>query len=191
MKCNNLSWLILLVFLFIFTSCGYRFGEGAITKQYSTFTVPYIRGDADGILTAKIIKQMSLCAGLCYNRLDGDLILAIELVEVDDQNIGFRYDRNRKGQILKSRSIIPTETRTTIWANVKVIEGATNRVLLEPVVISASLDFDHDYYSSRNEINIFSLGQLNDYDVAHDVAYRPLFDVLAQKIVDYLCASWQ
>lgn len=165
-------------------------GEGSFPCKYSTFTVPYVIGDADGILTADIIKQMGLCSGLQYQRCEGDIVISVELEEIDDQNIGFRYDRNRNGRILKSKSIIPTETRTTIWAKVKVVDGNSGVVLLEPVLISASVDFDHDYYSSRNEINIFSLGQLNDYDVAHDAAYRPLFSALAQKIVDYLCASW-
>lgn len=147
-------------------------------------------GDEEGALTADLIQQMSSISGLTYDRCRGDLVVVVELIDLSDENIGFRYDRNRKGEILKSRSIIPTETRTTVWAIVKVLEEATGTVLLGPVQISASVDFDHDYYSSRNEINIFSLGQLNDYDAAHDAAYSPLYSVLAQKIASYICASW-
>lgn len=187
---KTLGYVSLFLCLFLTASCGYRFGEGQLPSSYSTFTVPYVPGDANGVLTADLIKQMGLSSGLTYQRCYGDIILFVEITEIDDQNIGFRYDRNRKGRILKSRSIIPTETRTTAWADVKVVESATGLVLLGPVQISASVDFDHDYYSSRNEINIFSLGQLNDYDDAHDAVYQPLYQALAQVIVDYVCASW-
>lgn len=183
-------WPFFIAITLILSGCGYHFGERPIPSKYSTFTIPYIKGDAEGILTADLIKQMGLFSGLSYQRCQGDLVICVEIVDFSDENIGFRYDRNKKGCILKSRSIIPTETRTTVWANVKLVESATGKVLLEPVLISSSVDFDHDYYSSRNEINIFSLGQLNDYDAAHDAVYRPLYESLALKIVNYLCVSW-
>ena len=54
------------------------------------------------------------------------------------------------------------------------------------MIIKASMDFDHDYYSSRHGVNIFSLGQLTDYDTAEDTVRKPLNDRLAEKIADYV-----
>lgn len=186
-------WLFsshLLLSLFITTvSCGYHIGHGGrLLSQYFTFSVPFIKGDQNGSLTAEVIKQMSL-SGFSYSCSGEDLIIQIELIEFNDENIGFRYDRNKKGRIIKSRSIIPTETRITASAQVTVIDISGN-ILLGPTKISANLDFDHDYYSSRNGINIFSLGQLDDYDAAYDAVYQPLVKALARKIVDFVCDSW-
>lgn len=179
---------IFCLIIFQFSGCGYHFGSGALPTNYSTFYIPYIKGDEEGLLTADVIKQMSRAGGLKFQTAGADLTILVELVDLRDENIGFRYDRNRQGKLTKS--IIPAETRITAFAKVTVLDGLSGEVLLGPARLSASVDFDHDYYSSRNEINVFSLGQLDDYDAAHDVVFRPLYIALAKKIVDYVCDSW-
>lgn len=172
----------------IFPSCGYQFGQGRLPSLYTSITVPYVEGDKDGFFTAELIKQLSLSGGFEYHRDCGALILKVVIIDFREENIDFRYDRNHEGRLTKS--IIPTETRLTSIAEVVVIESASGKPILGPVRIAANVDFDHDYYSSRDGVNIFSLGQLSDYDEARDAAMTPLNRALAQKIVNYICDSW-
>jgi hypothetical protein len=178
----------LLLALFFLSSCGYQFGRGSLPSQYCSMTVPYVDGDFDGSLTAAIAKQIVQSGAFEYRREGGDLLLKVKLVDLSDENIGFRYDRKKKGEI--KHSIIPTETRIIALAEIKVEDANTGSILLGPVCLSASVDFDHDYYSSQNGVNIFSLGQLSDVDAAYDAVQYPLHQVLAKKIIDYVSDSW-
>lgn len=179
------SYLLICLLL---TGCGYHFGQGGLASRYSTISVPYVEGDRDGSLTAAIVRQLTESGDYVYKSSNGALCLDVKVVQVSDQNIGFRYDRNKKGKI--TESVIPTETRITAVAEVTVYESAGCSPVLGPVLIAASVDFDHDYYNSRNAINVFSLGQLSDYDEAYDAVKRPLDEALAKKIVDYVNDSW-
>lgn len=181
----RISWMIAL--LIICSSCGYKVDSLGQSVRCRSVSVPYVEGDWDGSLTSALIKH--LCrSGIEYRNQGGDLQLLVRLIEVDDENIGFRYDRHRDGKLKKS--IIPVETRMIAWADVSLVDFITSEVVLGPERISASIDFDHDYYSSRDGVNVFSLGQLIDYDAAYDAAERPLYDKLAQKIVDFINDSW-
>ena len=104
------------------------------------------------------------------------------------ENVGFRYDRKRDDRL--SHSMSPTETRVKVLAEVAVQDCCSGETVLGPARIYASVDFDHDYYYSRDGINVFSLGQVTDFDAAHDAVQSPLNRVLAQKIVDYVIHSW-
>jgi hypothetical protein len=172
----------------LLTSCGYHAGQGELASRYRSITIPYIDGDEYGEFTAILAKEISLSGPLRYDRCNGDLTLYVSVFDYDYDNIGFRYDRKHDGEI--EDSIIPTETRVEAIAEVSVIETASGCVLLGPVQIRAYLDFDHDYYYSRGEVNKFSLGQLTDYDAAVDGSFRPLYEVLAHKIADYLYDAW-
>jgi hypothetical protein len=156
--------------------------------QYNTISIPYAEGDIDGGLTSEVVKLMSSSGALQYVSCGGDLSLRIRVLDLRDENIGFRYDRKKKGSLKKT--IIPTETRMIANVEVTLIDTHQNQVIRGPTRIKASLDFDHDYYSSRNAINIFSLGQLSDIDAAQDAAIHPLNRILAEKIVDYVNNSW-
>ena len=169
-----------LVFLLFCQSCGYRAGQGGLNERYTTITVPYVGGDEDGRLTGILIKKVSETGVLQYRADGGELALLVKLVQRKNKNIGYRYERNRyRNEILKT--IVPTETRRTLWCEVVVIEACSGRILIGPVSISASVEFDHDYYSSRDGVNIFSLGQLGDIDAAYDACLTPLYQRLARK----------
>lgn len=174
--------------LSLLTSCGYRWGEGGSVASYHTISVPFVKGDWDGQLTSAIVRQISERSSLRYKSEGGSLILQASIVDSWDDHIGFRYDRTKKGNF-KSR-IIPDETRFGELVEVVLVEACSGNALLGPVRICAEVDFDHDYYSSRNGINVFSLGQLTDYDEAHDAAERPLNERLAKKIVDFINVNW-
>jgi len=182
-------WFLALVALCVMlSSCGYRFSHGELASKYDTISVPYVQGDLDGTLTAQIVKQLSVTGALKYTRVAGDLILAAKILDVRDENIGFRYYRDKDGEL--TRETIPVETRLSITLEVAVIDAATGQAIRGPVILSAQTDFDHAYYSTRNAVNVFSLGQLTDFDEAYDAAKRPLNQELAKKIVDYVCDSW-
>jgi hypothetical protein len=182
------GWIPLTLLALCLVSCGYHLGFGGLSSQYPSISVPYVEGDKDGSLTAAIIRKISESGVYEYKNSNGTLSLSARVIEVSDENIGFRYDRNKKGK--RTSTVIPTETRIKAVAEVTVFDSCNSCVLLGPVLIEAFVDFDHDYYNSRDGINIFSLGQLSDYDEAHDAVKAPLDEALANKIVDYVNGSW-
>jgi hypothetical protein len=179
-------WLIALGCLL--TGCQYRFGSGDLASRYETLSVPYAEGDKEGMLTEEVIKRISTSGAFRFVTYGGDLTLKMKIVEFSNENIGFRYDRHKRGRLKKT--LIPTETRLSSGVDVEVLDAATGQRIRGPIRIVAGVDFDHDFYSSRNAVNIFSLGQLSDIDASHDAAMRPLNRELANKIADYIINSW-
>ncbi len=172
----------------LLSACQYRFGRGELSEQYSTISVPFIEGDREGDLTCEVIRQIGTSGAFRYETSGSDLILSVKIIDYDNEDIGFRYDRKEHGELRKV--IIPTETRLKTTAEVILRDAGTGQVIRGPSVISASIDFDHDFYFTRHEENVFSLGQLNDIDAAEDAVMHPLYKVLAGKIVDYVKNSW-
>jgi hypothetical protein len=186
MKIAKIS-LILLAYCFI-TGCQYQFGHGDLSQRYTTISVPYIEGDQEGELTAYVIKNLSASGVFRYMSCGADLTLKIKLLDLREENIDFRYDRKKTGELKKS--IIPTETRVHAMAEVYLLEQGTGRTIRGPMNVTASVEFDHTYYATRDEINVFSLGQLSDIDAARDAVMHPLNRSLAERIVDYVINSW-
>lgn len=185
---NKLKGYLGIVFLLMLCGCGYRPGYGAFAGKYGTVSVPYVDGDVDGGLTAALVHEVTASLGLDHRTTDGELLLVVTLLDLDDTNIGFRYE-HLHGKSYK-RSIIPVETRLTAIAEVSLIDANTGCSVLPTIKISASIDFDHEYNATRNDSNVFSLGQLSDADAAFDAARFPLNKRLARKIVEYIsCAN--
>lgn len=180
--------LLLLLMGASLAGCNYQFGRGELSQCYGTISVPYVKGDQHGELTTDIIKRLATSGAFRYIAEGGDLVLKVELIEFREENLEFRYDRKKTGE--RKHSIIPTETRLIALAEVLLVEGESGKVVRGPTRINASAEFDHTYYATRNEVNIFSLGQLNDFDAARDAVMRPLNRNLAEKIVDYVINSW-
>ncbi|MBS4167392.1 hypothetical protein [Parachlamydia sp. AcF125] len=178
------GWILLLLFL---AGCGYRLAAGPGSSG-KTISVPYVQGDRDGSLTSAIVRE--LCNSGCYQYAtdQGELSLLVKIVEVHDENIGFRYYRKKRGKL--TNSVIPTETR--VWAKVEIalIDNRSGEYVLGPALIETNVDFDHDYYLNLQGINVFSLGQLSDVDSARDAAWEPLNKAISQKVVDYIGNSW-
>lgn len=185
-KIKQIFYLLPLVYLL--SGCQYQFGRGELSERYTTISVPYIEGDQRGELTTEVIKKLSTSGAFRYISQGGDLVLKVKLIEFREENIDFRYDRKKTGKLKKS--IIPTETRLNAIAEVLLIEGGTNQVVRGPTRVVASAEFGHTYYATRDEINIFSLGQLNDIDAAREAVMYPLNRHLAERIVDYIINSW-
>lgn len=179
----------LLLVLAILCSCGYHVGQGeGLPCRYNSLSIPYVVGDEDGAITYALVKEVVRSGAFEYRNNGGALILYVEKVDEYEENIGFRYDRKKRGKLTKDT--IPTEGRLTMVVEVSVVEAASCCTVLGPVRLSASIDYDHDYYSSRDGVNIFSLGQLSDLDEAYDAAQAPLNRVAALKVVDYITQSW-
>ena len=178
---------LMLAILCVLNSCGYRGEDFCILERYNAISVPFIEGDQDGLLTAAIVKELSSSSPLPYSQNYGDLILRAKILGIDEDNIGYRYERKKSGDLRKR--LAPCETRVTARLEVYV-EDLSGQIVIPKVIISASQDFDHDYYSSRNGVNIFSLGQLTEVDAARDAVISPLNENISKKIVDYLSDSW-
>lgn len=179
--------LIICACVVCLSGCGYRPGYGTFSERYNTISVPYVVGDVDGDLTAAIVHEVVASLGFDHSTTDGQLLLIVELVDVADENIGFRYEQLH-GKKYK-RSIIPVESRLIAVAEVSLVEAATGCSVIPTVRLSASIDLDHEYNATYSDSTVISLGQLTDADSAFASARIPLNRILAQKIVEYISCS--
>ena len=170
------------------TSCAYHWGYDDVIPRHSTLSIPYVEGDLNGELTNEVIKQISSSGAFQYVNDCGAFTLKIKIIELKDRDIGFRYDRYQDGRL--KHAIVPTETRQTEIVEVSLVDSQNDKVIKGPIIISAETDFDHTFYTSRNEINVFSLAQVGNIDAARESSIIPLNRKLAAKIVDYVTQNW-
>lgn len=166
------------------TGCGYRPGYGSFSENYRTISVPYVVGDVDGDLTASIVREVVASLGFDHSTTEGQLILIVEIVEAGDENIGFRFEQ-LQGKKYK-RSIIPVESRLFATVEVSLVDANTGCTIVPTVLLSASIDLDHEYNATYTDSTVPTLGQLTDADSAFEAARIPLNRLLAQKIVEYM-----
>lgn len=179
---------VLFCIAFLLTGCGYTTQTGDRVDVSRGINVPFVVGDIDGLLTQELVRELATRGCTIRQHAPCNLILSVELLEIRDENIGFRYDRKKRGRL--THSIVPVETRVFAKAKVSVEDLSQNCTLLGPVYIEAWYDYDNDYYYSQNGVNVFSLGELSDYETAREAAKRPLYCKLARKIADYVLVSW-
>ena len=190
-----LTIIISAALLVLLSGCGYRFSDKQ--ERQNTISVPFIKGDADGMLTSEIIQALSASGYFEFRKNNGNLELQVAILSDSDDRIGYRYDRNPTTGKLR-KNIVGTENRETINIEAKLIDVYTQEVILGPEVISASADYDYVDSNSIRDLTFvnsdghpttiinFSLGQLDSIEGAHDDAQMPIFHKLAQKIVDGL-----
>lgn len=151
--------------------------------------VPYVEGDTRGYLTRELVRELSALPQFRYGKCDADWILNVHLSPIKEENIGYRFDdRGERGEI--HRRVIPSEARARVVAEVCISEKPSGRTILGPMCVEVELDYDFDSYANASSDNIFSLGQLNDRDVARDLLTEPLYRNLAKQIVDYISHGW-
>lgn len=183
--------------LFSLSSCGYRFEEKEAVRSSRTITIPYIKGDAEGIFTNELIKQLSSSGYFECVRSGGDLILDAVLISDENERIGYRYDRHGPRSKRRHR-LVPDENRRTATAHISLIDGITNEIVLEPTKVFANIDYDYIDSNTLKELEFtdssgvtqrvinFSLGQLDSIEGAQDDSSPLVFRLLSQKIVEAL-----
>lgn len=178
--------------LFIFllsTGCGYHLGRGQLIDGYSTVCIPYVEGDTQGNFTTALIRAMTTRGALAYSSYGADLLLRVCLLEPDDDNIGFIFAPKNK-DTKEFKVLVSNEGRLTLTARITLIDRATGACLMGPINVSSWIDFDFEPDLSNVDSHSFALGQLEMHNLAQDAAFCPLYDLLAEKIVDYVNNSW-
>lgn len=192
----NEFFLIILSLLFL-TACGYRMERG----EKVSISVPYVIGDHEGALTEALARAISRTANFQYAKDDGDWILQAKITKVNNDRIGYRYDRDDESGKRRD-NIVGVENRKEILVEVSVVDAATDRLIAGPQVIKAYADYDYVDPNSLRDLSFidpatgtrvtsiaFSLGQLDSVGSAGEDAIYPVYRILAQKIVDGLIAA--
>lgn len=171
------------------TGCGYH---AASSEEKTTLSIPYVEGDSQGQLTAELVRQITNYGIYDFVKKDGDLTLKVSLVGDKNDIIGFQYDlTEKKGKI--ERNLMAQENRRIITAEVIVTRGCTEEIVVGPLNISASTDYDYIDVNSLKTVSFindgkrektisFSLGQLDSIEGAQDASLAPIYRQLAQKI---------
>ena len=180
--------LISLVIVAVLTSCHYSAGPGNSPWVGASVSVPYICGDLNGEYTRALIREVNQCTELCYS--DGCATYQIEVAisECTDENIGFRYDRNKSGNL--TDHLIPIESRNRIVAQFSLIDCHNGCIALGPEEVVVNVEFDHEFDSGSDRLNQFSLGQVTDLEATKLTVPTRAGKVLAKKIVSYICDAW-
>ena len=176
------------------TSCGYH---TAASDDITTISIPYVEGDNQGQFTAEIIRQLANSDMYEIVKRDGDLVLKVAMAGDLNDIVGFQYDRTvHKGKV--ERNLMPTENRRMVTVLVTLLDGYTDEVVLGPLKISATGDYDyidvnslkalsfHNSQGKREKVIDFSLGQLDSIEGAQDAVMTPIYQQLAQKIAAVL-----
>ena len=189
---SNLVLGCVLVFL---SGCGYRFEGSENSETVMTISVPYVKGDLEGLFNAELSRALSSSGQFECVQNGGMLLLESSILSDGDSRIGYRYDRNPTTGKLRD-NIVGTENRRTVSVVVTLKDAYTQDVLIGPLVVSASADYDYvDSNSVRDlvffepnsmpqKVLDFSLGQLDSVEGAHDDTSSLIYAILAQKIVD-------
>lgn len=189
-----------LLFAAMLTGCGYHFEGSDVESGPVTISVPYIKGDPEGMLSAELVKALSSSGQFDCVQLGGMLNLEVAIIAEGDDRIGYRFDRDPTSGHLRD-NIVGTENRFTVSADVKLIDTYSNQILIGPLVVKAHNDYDYVDSNSIRDLTFFtpngtpekvldfSLGQLDSIEGAHDDSYAVVFKHLAQKIVDGIIAQ--
>ncbi len=186
---KNVVCVALLMVNVVLPSCsGYRFGGYGMFSSHTTVDVPYVEGDSDGRLTAALVRELATRGVAVYSNSGAEHFLAVRFVDFADENIGFRYDRDKNNVILND--VVQREGRARALIEISVIESATGEAVWGPKSLGASIDYDYGLGNSSENLLSYSLGQLDTAEVASDSALDSLYRALAKKIVDYVNYVW-
>jgi hypothetical protein len=190
-------------FLFlVLTGCGYRWQpETSHEEGGPTISVPYVLGDADGSLTAEIVRALAVSGFGKVRQWGAQYRLQVSIAGAEGQTIGYRRDRQEiSGE--SQKNLVASERRKTIAVKAAVVESESNKLFLGPFRIEGYADFDYvDGDSIQDLVFIrpkgisqvvlpFSLGQLESSEAAEEAAMRPLYVQIAKKIVDSIFSAW-
>jgi len=186
---SKLQRLFLNLLIVSLASCGYHTAQ---PEDKTTISIPYVKGDEQGELTAEIIRELDQSGLYEFVRDGGELLLSVNLVGDKNDIIGWKYNRSeKKGK--KEDNLMATENRRILCAEITLKQG--DKVVLGPVKVSSSTDYDYIDVNSLKELTFInphgkrekvlrlSLGQLDSIEGAQDASLNPLYRHLAQKII--------
>ena len=173
----------------LITGCGFHCGRGALSARYPTISIPYAEGDRDGDLTKELVRAISRSGAFEYRKENGELTLRVAIRASRKDSIGFRFDLDETSTL--TERLVPGEGRLVALVEVQLIERATGKIVFGPHVVSASTDFDHDYFGTPMRAPSFSLGQLDALDVAMEAAKKPLNRAVAKRVLELVTGEWR
>jgi hypothetical protein len=190
---------ILLCSLFLFClSCSYKCHLPDEISNKS-INIPFVRGDTDGILTEALVFQLTASGLVAYKQSNADYKLHVNVLNVENDKIGYRKDRQPDGCYRKN--LMPVEGRERVSVECYLTSSLTGETVWGPRIISADVDYDYvdqdslkdlsfiDKEGQRQTILSYSLGQLESIPCAQEAALRPLSMKLAKNIVNALIAE--
>lgn len=196
-RANNFIYTLFgVLFSAAVSGCGYHLGEQAIAERFhdTTISIPYVNQDPDGQLTDELIKTFSASGIFQYRPKHGGLELSVKIIEQNNKCIGWRYNRTPNGK--RNKDLINTEGRRSVEAEVILTDTSCDQVILGPLIVGASMDFDFYEPDSIRDLSFtnsagvaqtsvtFSLGQLDSTEAAYDDVWIPLSKILAKNILD-------
>lgn len=168
----------------LLSSCGYRLGTSSYLDAHKSIMVPYVKGDLDGTFTEELIREITRTTDLRYTSTCGDYVLCAQLLDRKEEAIGYRYETTFEN--IQGKRLVASEERVSLTARVELIDARTKKVIIGPLCISDSVNYDFAPETSPQNDTGFSLGQLDFKPAALDTARAPLHRGLAKKIVAYL-----
>jgi len=181
---------LILLNLFFLTSCGYHTED----SNSRTISIPYVKGDQEGLLTDALVKAVSLSNQFTYAK-GAELTLEAEIVYDRTEHIGWKYDRKPTSGERINR-LVPSEDRREVTIRFSLISERSGKVIYGPTEVTADSAFDFvDSDSSldtsfitpsgrRSSALFFSLGQLDSAEGAKHAALTPLYRKLAHKTIE-------
>ncbi len=146
------------------------------------------------------MRALALSGLVRVSQSEAPYQLQARLIGESTEVIGYRRDRQQIGE-KNQKNLLATERRKTAVLEVSLYEKSSRKVLIGPLQIEASSDFDYvdgdstqdlvfiDAHGVSQVVLPFSLGQLESADSAEEAAMRPLQVELARKLVDALSAQ--
>jgi hypothetical protein len=179
--------------LLCLSSCGYHYAPESGSPGDISVSIPYIKGDPDGILNNALVYELSSTGHFVCVQSGGVYRVEVEISSDDLDRVGFRYDRdNVKGTLEKN--LLGVEDRRSVTAQVIVKKEGEIKPFVGPFTVSAFADYDYTDPGSPQDLLFstssgaersimqFSLGQLDSYEGAFDDASRLVFKRLSEKI---------
>jgi hypothetical protein len=195
---KKLRFFSLLLSSSLLTGCGYRWQPDFPDCTRPTLTVPFVRGDEDGTLTAEIIYSLSSSGLVNVCSKGGEYDLQVSVLGDTNEKIGFRVDPQKvDGEVRKN--LLCSEERRVMTLEILLLKGT--EVAYGPYQLSMGVDYDYVDGDSIQDLTFinpagtvvtvlpFSLGQLESVESANQAATKPLYRRLAQKIVDVISAE--
>ncbi|MCB1107170.1 MAG: LptE family protein, partial [Chlamydiia bacterium] len=78
----------------LLSGCGYHVDNDDALSSFPTISVPYFKGDSDGILTDSVIKGLATSGEFNYVSKGGSVILEGVVLSDTSEHIGYQYDRD-------------------------------------------------------------------------------------------------